>query len=323
MQLTVLIAGALVPGALAGELAGALRAPVLAARLRRAAPGPARERGGDDGWLAARVFGVDGPAPTAPYAWAELGGAIDDGRIVWHAQPAHVIVGRESLVLQDIGPAPEAAEADALIADANAALDGTARLERLGDAWFLRTDAAWSLAQRDWARAVGRPLPVGVPDAADARAWARRLNEIQMRWHASPVNAAREARGLPAVKSLWLCGGGAWAAEPALPFAAVHSDRPALRGVARARGADAGAAAAPPKDRALLVWDEAAEPARRGDWHAWIAALQVIDARLAALDQCALELVLSGDEVTRSFRAAPGDRWAFWRRAPLAETLAA
>jgi hypothetical protein len=326
MQLTVLIPGALVPGPLAAELAAALRAPRLAARLPRATPAAAGDHGGDDGWLATHLFGVAGAAPTAPYAWAELGGATDANLTVWQAEPAHVLIGRDSLVLQDIGPPLDAAQADALIAEANAALEGTARIERLGDAWFLHAQAAWSLAQRAWSRAVGRALPVGVPDAADARAWARRLNEIQMRWHTSEVNAAREAQGWPPANSLWLHGGGRWASEPALPFAAVHSDRAALRGLARARGAVAADAAAAPVDRALLVWDDVGDAARRGDWHAWVAGMQRIDDGLGALHAFAgatIDFVLTSDEAVRTLRSAPADRWAFWRRASLAQALAA
>jgi hypothetical protein len=39
------------------------------------------------------------------------------------------------------------------------------------------------------------------------RGWRKLLNEIQMVWHAHPVNLARTARGLPPINSLWLYGG--------------------------------------------------------------------------------------------------------------------
>ena len=48
-----------------------------------------------------------------------------------------------------------------------------------------------------------------MPTGEDAPAWRARLNEAQMLLHAHPVNAEREAAGLPAVASIWWWGGGA------------------------------------------------------------------------------------------------------------------
>ena len=63
------------------------------------------------------------------------------------------------------------------------------------------------------------------------------LNEAQMVLHAHPVNEAREARGEPAVNSLWLWGAGR-AARRARRWQSVAADDPAVlgaRGLAGAR----------------------------------------------------------------------------------------
>lgn len=324
MSITLLVPGALVPAPLAAELAGATDAPWLAARLRRAAP-PQPSMGDAERWIARSLFdaAADDP-PTAPYAWAELGGAADPDAWFWHAEPAHIAVGRDSLVLQAIDAPLAPDEARALMAAANDTLAAAgARLLGAGEAWFLRTESAWTLEQAPYQRALGGALPAGVPQAADARRWARLHNEIQMRWHDAPANAAREARGRAAVNGLWLHGGGRWAAQPALRWRAVHSDRPGLRGLARARGAAAAGAGAPPADNTLVVWDGAQSAAREGDWRAWTAAVAALDAQLAAWPEATLELVLTGGGTMRTWTLRPGDRWALWRRAPLAQALAA
>ena len=58
-------------------------------------------------------------------------------------------------------------------------------------------------------------------------------NEVQMAWFQHPVNEAREARGLPAVNSIWFHAQGTL--KPVgKPFARVLSASPAALGLARA-----------------------------------------------------------------------------------------
>jgi hypothetical protein len=73
-------------------------------------------------------------------------------------------------------------------------------------------------------------------------------NEVQMAWFEHPVNEAREARGLPAVNSIWFHAQGA--AQPVRsPFATVFSDAAATRGLAMSAGVGTGA---PPASFAAL-----------------------------------------------------------------------
>jgi hypothetical protein len=72
-----------------------------------------------------------------------------------------------------------------------------------------------------------------------------------------------------------------------------------------------------------MVWDEALAVARDADWPGWIAAMQSIDRRLAALPPSAtLELVMTGRQRISVRLARPSDRFVFWRHTPLKLALA-
>ena len=55
---------------------------------------------------------------------------------------------------------------------------------------------------------IGEPLRPNLPRGNDARLLERWMNELQMLLFAHPVNAAREARGLPPINVVWLWGFG-------------------------------------------------------------------------------------------------------------------
>lgn len=326
MHLTVMVLGALVPAELVAELATSLTAPALTRLLARAertadaaaAPGLA----GSD-WLAREVFGTAPPAPTAPYARAALSGSYD-ARQVWHADPVHIAVGRESLIVQELGaasPAPE--EADALIAAASAlCAEHGCDLQRAGSAWFLSNWHAWSMRPQPLAAMSGTPMPLPAAGETDALIWSRLHNAIQMVWHEHPVNQAREREGRPAINGLWLHGGGHWAPLAPLRWQRVHSRDAGLRGAARAAGAvDANEDEVPHED-ALLVWDDALAARRQMDWQDWIAAMTTVDRRLAKLPAAGVELVLTGPQRRKQWSARPTDRFRLWRRHRFAEALA-
>lgn len=321
-----MVLGALVPAELVAELATSLTAPALTRLLARAertadaaaAPGLA----GSD-WLAREVFGTAPPAPTAPYARAALSGSYD-ARQVWHADPVHIAVGRESLIVQELGaasPAPE--EADALIAAASAlCAEHGCDLQRAGSAWFLSNWHAWSMRPQPLAAMSGTPMPLPAAGETDALIWSRLHNAIQMVWHEHPVNQAREREGRPAINGLWLHGGGHWAPLAPLRWQRVHSRDAGLRGAARAAGAvDANEDEVPHED-ALLVWDDALAARRQMDWQDWIAAMTTVDRRLAKLPAAGVELVLTGPQRRKQWSARPTDRFRLWRRHRFAEALA-
>src|SRR6185436_8180005 len=106
------------------------------------------------------------------------------------------------------------------------------------------------------------------------------LTEIQMLLHSHAVNAAREARGEPAVNSLWFWGAGRLPGRVQGRWKSVTSDEPLALGLARLAGAAAHALPEsadawlehPATDgRHLVILDPAVEALER-DWFAPLAA---------------------------------------------------
>jgi hypothetical protein len=321
MHLTVKAAGALLPAPLAGELSAALQAPVLARLLAGVEPVvTALESGAmgtaEDRWLAREIFAVDSYAPTAPYAWSALNGRTDGEATLWHADPIHVAVGRDRLLIEMFDAPPREEEAAALVAAANEVLVAAdCSLHRSGAGWFLQSARlrCWDAAPLEAVH--GSLLPVAALDDEPALQWSRLHNALQMRWHDDPVNRAREQEGRPAINALWLHGGGAWKPLPRLRWSAVHSDRPTLQGAAAAAGARSAPALSAATEDTLFEWDDARLDHAPFEPRHWLAAMQAIDLRLSTLPgDATIELVLIGRRCTRSFTTRPATGWRDWRR---------
>lgn len=326
MHFTLLVAGALLRAELAAALSAALDAPNLEARLARAEfmGSTARFKFPVEGnahldWLAHKLFGQAAPAPTAPYAYAHLSGAAPRG-FVWHAEPVHIEVAREHLVVQVL-------EADARVREESSQLMGVAnqlasdlpcRFVSAGHGWFLQSEHDWEIHAAPLAAVV--EAPVALPTGADARTWNRLHNEIQMAWHAHAVNQTRETDRLPSINGIWLHGGGQWQPLPPISYAHVFSDEPALQGAAQAAGALAAPLNADVVNNALLVLDDAVLPKRREDWTEWLRAMAALDQRLASHRLDAIDFILAGDTVC-TFESRPSDRYKLWRRRTVAGAL--
>ncbi|RFU45603.1 regulator [Paraburkholderia sp. DHOC27] len=300
-------------------------------------------------------------APLAPYMLRADGG--EPGAAIWACiQPVHVRIAHDHLVLID----PAALE----LTDAEAAaLLDVARplIEELGvrivapkpQRWYLSSDAFGTLAGASPLRASGRNIEIWLPHEAHtgerSRAWMKLQNEVQMAWFEHPVNETREARGLPAVNSIWFHAQGV--AQPVTsPFARVLSDAAATRGLAMtagvetgqppasyaafAAGAKAGIEAdtkapagardgAPSTAVTLVELDPFSAPFIEQDWARWndaFAALQTdwFAPALAALEAGQLGelgLTLCGDTGSVTLTVKRGDLRKFWRRRVLASLL--
>ena len=194
-------------------------------------------------------------APLAPYMLRADGG--EPGNATWACvQPVHVRIAHDHLVLID----PASLE---LSDDEASTLLAVARplIEELGvrieapqpTRWYLSSDAFGTLAGASPLRASGRNIEIWLPHEAHSgersRAWMKLQNEVQMAWFEHPVNEAREARGLPAVNSIWFHAQGV--AQPLRsPFTRVLSEAAATRGLAISAGA---ATDAPPASFGALM----------------------------------------------------------------------
>jgi hypothetical protein len=173
---------------------------------------------------------------------------------------------------------------------------------------------------------AGREVGLALPAAGH-----RLVNEAQMLLHAHPLNAAREARGEPAVNSVWLWGAGRAPRVPPSPWQSVSADDPLALGLARAAGARhrtlAGSAAAwlervPGEGRHLVVLDALRAPLALSQQAECRAVLEALERDwfaplLGALRSGRVGMVTvhvpEGGERS-SFETIRGDLRRFWRR---------
>ncbi|HYM46866.1 MAG TPA: hypothetical protein VES91_00205 [Burkholderiaceae bacterium] len=322
MHFTLLVAGALLPGELAVALSSSLATPTLKSRIARAAlAGQAGSASADSAhldWLAHKLFAQAAPAPTAPYAYARLSGAISNA-FTWHADPVHVEIARDHLIVQSTGDALTKDESTPLMNVANElASDLACRFIGAGDRWFLQSERDWAIDAVPLAAVL--EAPVVMPGGRDAQVWNRLHNEIQMAWHTHAVNQAREANQLRTINGIWLHGGGRWKPLPPIEYAQVHSDEPTWQGAAQAAGALGVPSSTNVVNSSLLVIDDPWLPKRLEDWEAWLRAMAAIDRQLANLASDVVDFVFTG-KTTRTFESRPSDRYKPWRRRTLAEAL--
>jgi hypothetical protein len=296
---------------------------VLLARGRRS------DAGGEpmllERWLR-DAFGLDGETLPAG-ALSLIAANRDPGTDSWlRADPVHLRLMRDHvLVMPAEALSVSREEADALCASLNEHFAGVMQVHALDPArWSARVlGKHLELEGAPALQAAGRQLPL-------SRARDAELTEIQMLLHAHPVNAAREARGEPAINSLWLWGSGR-AAKATSRWASVLGDGPLVMGLAmlsraRYRSLPATAAqwlkSAPRDGRHLVVLEALRAPALLQD------AAQY-QARLAALDEDWFAPLLSALRWGRigmvtlhvpdaaqavSFETIRADLRRFWRR---------
>lgn len=323
MHFTLLVAGALLPGELAVALTASLNTPTLRTRLSRATvvePSvPSEGIGAHFGWLANNLFAQPVPAPTAPYAYAQLAGAAAPG-FVWHADPVHMEAARDHLVVQSLGTdAPTPKESIAMMTVANElALNTGCQFIEVGRRWFLLCQHDWQIDTRPLAAVDQSALEM--PGGRDAQLWNRLHNEIQMAWHAHEVNSQRESNGARTLNALWLHGGGRWKPLPPIKFTQVQSAAAELQGAAQAAGARGVPAEAGLADKALLVFDDTWVSRQCQDWAAWLRAITDLDRMLIAHSEDSIDLIFCGDTLC-TFESRASDRYKPWRRRTLAQAF--
>lgn len=272
-----------------------------------------------------------GEQPMAAGALTLVAANADPGEASWvRADPVHLRLMRDRLVVVpgealDI-PREEAA---ALGAAVNAHFAGALEVRVVAPRrWCARIDRAFSPNDDSSLEEAGRQVVLGDP----------LVNEMQMLLHEHPVNQAREARGEPAVNSLWLWGGGR-APKAKSRWNAVLADEPLAMGLARlakagCRPLPASAgdwlARAPEDGRYLAVLDALRVPAALGEAAsfsetllqmeaAWFAPL--LDAlRAGRVGMVTIHAPDGGEAL--SCETVRGDLRRFWRRAKALESYA-
>jgi hypothetical protein len=147
--------------------------------------------------------------PNAAIAWQQVGN--ETGKGFWmFAAPVHLVLQRDSFSLAEPVPLPlESEEADALTGSLNKHFEADDLKFFLHEKqWFLRLAQNPNIQTTAPEATINKDISAFLPTGEGAMQWAKFTNEIQMLLFEHPVNQVREAKGLPAVNSIWCHGGG-------------------------------------------------------------------------------------------------------------------
>ncbi|AWL03289.1 hypothetical protein ACFOHT_04210 [Massilia oculi] len=320
----------------APDLVRALQAPALAALLsrtssdRRAPNTDIAHALPHETWLA-RALGLipDERGGDTPFAVAAMRGfGMEPGAGRWHiVTPAHIQIARSHLMMADTRQVSlDDADGRSLFETARSLCEEIGHELRYGDAhtWFLRADDWTGFETATPDTVANMDLTDFMPKGAGAQAYRRLQNEVQMAWHAHPVNAAREARRLPVVNAFWVWGASAQAQPPAttmtsyaVPGWLAALGRQRLTSLERLDDVLA--------QGGLLVAGNLGEAALAADWNGWLQGMQHLEDTLFAPLLAALKdgrvrelrLVLSSREALADYTTTAMAQRKFWRRPTL------
>ena len=316
----------------APDLIRALQTPALSAllsrtsRLERSAGGDRAHALPHESWLA-RELGLDAGGRPSFAAAAMRGFGLDPAGGRWHVvTPAHIQIARSHLMMADTRQvALDDEDGRALFEAASSLCEEIGHPLRYGDAhtWFLRADD-WTFDTASPDTVANMDLTDFMPKGATAQAYRRLQNEVQMAWHAHPVNAAREARRLPVVNAFWVWGAASQAPASLTPLAS-H----AVPGWLAALGAERLDSLAHldqvlARD-GLLVAGNLGEAGLASDWNGWLQGMQQLEATLFAPLLAAvkdgrvksLRMVLSSREGLLEATTTAMAQRKFWRQPTL------
>jgi hypothetical protein len=339
-QITLVLPFALPIPEFAPDLVRALQAPALAALLSRS--GSHTRVPADDAvralpheqWLARALGLQEGGRPAFAAAAMRACGVHADAGTWFIMQPVHIEIARTHLMMSDprrLGLSDS--ESRALFEAALPYVEEAGHRLVYGDAgtWFLRADDWAGLDTATPDAALGMDLTDWMPLGERAAAFRRLQNEVQILWHAHPVNAAREARRLPPVNAFWIWGAAAAGKLPAAaaPRLAAFDAVGVVDAMAANRPADLAQFLTEIEGDTILVCGSAAPYAVGADWGGWVAQLQQLEAALFAPILDALKagslrqarLVLSHRDALAEFTTSALAQRAFWRRISLDRLL--
>jgi len=274
-------------------------------------------------WLHDAFDQPDGALPAGALTLAAHGGKPGEG---WwaRADPVHLRLLRDRVVVVP-GEALEISrtEADELVTAVNRHFADTVQFHALDPrCWVVRLNTEKAFLDSPALEAAGR-------DVATARGNDALLTEIQMLLHAHPVNEAREARGEPAVNSLWIWGAGRMPREAHGPWRSVAAADPAALGLAQLAGmrrealppsAAAWLECLPEDGRHLAVLDALRAPLALGQQAEYEEAIEALEQNWFAPLLGRLRageigmLTLRVPDAGAGFEAVRGDLRRFWRR---------
>lgn len=261
------------------------------------------------------LFGLPSHTAIAPLRY--LGDGGEPGTDLWAcADPVHLAVRGDGVAILPLGLTLPVEDVDGFRAVLGEVFSGGAtRSVCVADRGYVGGPMLADANFTPLSMARGRDLKPALPAGPTGPQWRRRMTEAQMLLHDAPFNAARAARGAPAINGVWFWGAGSLP-EPAPPtFTHVWSNEPLAIGLARHAGI---AHSLPPDD--ADAWLRQLAPGK----HLWVAegaaetTASKADAATAYLLQALAEEKIArlnlviGD---RLLQLTPRDLGPWWRRA--------
>ncbi len=166
---------------------------------------------------------------------AQAHGPNDDNSFWICAQPVHLAIDRDVLILQPRSQLQlSELESRSLFSSLQPQLAEAELETKYIDTglWCVGTRRLQELKTVELEAAEGHNIDGLLPSGKDAVWWQRLILEVQMILHEHPVNVAREQRGENPVNSLWLWGGGT-APVVRNRFAKMRGSDPLLRAAAK------------------------------------------------------------------------------------------
>lgn len=263
-----------------------------------------------------KQFGIKKQAdwPVAPLAL--LGEEAQQAAGYWFVvHPVHFVLQRDYFTLGDAVPL-NAMEAELLAAALNQHFtqDGLRFVtSKTSDFLYLHVNDNVDVSTYSLSEVMGRDVGKYMPHGKHGMKFQALLNEVQMLLHDHPINQALEKRGLLALNSLWLSGGGCFEAinpSAQTPAFQLFANDALSAGLAKWSGVSSALV----KDYASfkLVGDGLMVVANNRDLESdWFAPM------LKSLKQEELGTLRCHFDVhgmTFTLHLKPRDMWKFWRK---------
>ena len=298
--------------------------------------------GNDFDTTLAACFGLQLASPEAlPVAalscLADSG--ITSGDYLMRADPVHLRPDQSSLRLFDSRSFTLTQdEADELVAAFNDfyAERGWQLQAPRPHRWYLSMTADPGIITQPIGKVVGQSIDPCLPQGPAAADWHATLNEIQMLFHAHPVNAAREQRGEPVINSVWFWGGGKLPMSVQTSAVQVVTDHPLAMGLTLQAGVSRvdvpvtgdELLAALGAGETLAVNDVLEGPTQYGDIENWVDTLLQLEQHwftplLAAVRSAALDSLEIRPCNGCSYLTNRKQQRAFWKRERFFEDVCA
>ncbi len=156
------------------------------------------------------------------------------------AAPVHLFADQSRVYLNAIDePSLSESESQQLLTELNNLYkeDGWEFVQHTSTRWYLHIPEQPNIRTTPLHVVKGKPIHDKLPQGPDALEWHRVLNEMQMLFHASPVNQEREERGESVVNGVWLWGAGVLPeASEQKPWKSVWTNLPMAKGLALLNG---------------------------------------------------------------------------------------